>query len=185
MEQAIMAGQFPMADFTNAMRAVDPMSESTQITWLTPEGFTALQEELEHLTLVKRPEIANRIRESQEHGEFSEDNNELDEVKFEQAIVESRIGELKSIFGAAQTLELDKIPTDHVGVGSFVKVEDIEFGDDFEVRVVASIEADPSRDLISQESPMGMALLGAQVGETVSFDTPDGQKSYKVASIRR
>src|SRR5678816_568045 len=104
MEQAIMAGQFPMADFTNAMRAIDPMAESTQVTWLTAEGYASLQEELEHLTLVKRPEIANRIRESQEHGEFSEDNNELDEVKFEQAIVENRIGELKTIFGSAQVM---------------------------------------------------------------------------------
>lgn len=180
-----MAGHFPMADFTNAMRDLDPMPESTQVTWLTPEGFASLQQELEHLTLVKRPEIADRIRESQEHGEFSEDNNELDEVKFEQAIVEGRISELKTIFGSAQTLEKNKIPTDHVGIGSFVKVHDKEFKDDFEVRVVASIEADPSRDLISQESPMGMALLGAKSGETVTFETPDGKKSYKVLGIRR
>jgi transcription elongation factor GreA len=185
MEQAIMAGQFSMAEFSNAMRAADPGAEATQITWLTPEGYASLQQELENLTLIKRPEIANRIRESQEHGEFSEDNNELDEVKFEQAIVESRIGELKTIFGAAQMLETDRIPTDHVGIGSFVKVRDDEFGDDFEVRVVASIEADPSRDLISQESPMGLALLGAEKGETVTFDTPDGTKSYKILSIRK
>jgi transcription elongation factor GreA len=185
MKQAIMADQIPMADFTNAMRAIDPMGESTQITWLTPEGYAALQEELEHLTLVKRPEIADRIRESQEHGEFSEDNNELDEVKFEQAIVESRIGELKTIFGGAQTLDLERIPTDHVGIGSYAEVKDLEFGDEFEVRVVASIEADPNRDLISQESPMGMALLGAEKDETVTFETPDGKKSYKVLSIRR
>jgi transcription elongation factor GreA len=180
-----MAGQFPMADFTNAMRAVDSMAESTQITWLTAEGYAALQEELEHLTLIKRPEIADRIRESQEHGEFSEDNNELDEVKFEQAIVENRIAELKTIFGSAQTLDPERIPIDHVGIGSYAKVEDLDFGDDFEVRVVASIESDPSRDLISNESPMGMALLGAEKGETVQFETPDGKKSYKVLSIRR
>ncbi len=172
-----------MADLTNALR-IDAMPESTQVTWLTPEGYASLQKELENLTLVKRPEIANRIRESQEHGEFSEDNNELDEVKFEQAIVESRISELKTIFGAAQVLEAERIPTDHVGIGSYVKVEDKEYGD-FEVRVVASIEADPSNDLISIESPMGTALLGAKAGETVSFESPDGMKSYKIVSIRR
>ncbi|HRK21129.1 MAG TPA: transcription elongation factor GreA [Fimbriimonadaceae bacterium] len=167
------------------MRNIDSMSESVSITWLTPEGYASLQQELEHLTLEKRPEIASRIRESQEHGEFSEDNSELDEVKFEQAIVESRISELKSIFGAAQQLDPETIPTDHVGIGSTAKVEDMEFGDTFEVRVVASIEADPSRDLISNESPMGMALLGATKGEVVEFETPDGVKKYKVLGIRR
>jgi transcription elongation factor GreA len=180
-----MAGQFPMSDLSNALKSTDPLQESSQVTWLTPEGFASLQQELEHLTLVKRPEIADRIRESQEHGEFSEDNNELDEVKFEQAIVEGRISELKTIFGAAQTLEPDRIPTEYVGIGSFVQVRDNEFKDDFEVRIVASIEADPNRDLISSESPMGMALLGAKANETVSFETPDGQKSYKVLKIRR
>jgi transcription elongation factor GreA len=164
---------------------IDSMLETTQVTWLTPEGHAALQKELEHLTLTKRPEIASRIRESQEHGEFSEDNNELDEVKFEQAIVENRISELKSIFGAAQILENVRIPIDHVGIGSFAKVQDKEFGEEFEVRVVASIEADPSNDLISNESPMGTALLGAKADEVVVFDTPDGKKSYKVLSIRR
>jgi len=180
-----MAGHFEMAELSNALRNTDGMSESATVTWLTPEGYKALQKELEHLTVEKRPEIASRIRESQEHGEFSEDNSELDEVKFEQAIVESRISELKSIFGAAQPLDLETIPTDHVGIGSIAKVEDKEFGDTFEVRVVASIEADPSRDLISNESPMGMALLGASAGETVEFETPDGNKTYKVLAIRR
>jgi transcription elongation factor GreA len=185
MEEAIMAGHFLMADSTKAAQSVEASNEATQVTWLTPEGYKSLQEELEHLTMVKRPEIAMRIRESQEHGEFSEDNNELDEVKFEQAIVESRISELKTIFGSAQQLEPDRIPTDHVGIGSFVTVEDKEFGDKFEVRVVASIESDPSNDLISDESPMGMALLDAKVGETVNFETPDGEKTYKVLKIRR
>jgi transcription elongation factor GreA len=172
-----------MAEMSNALRT-ETNPESSQVTWLTPEGHASLQKELEYLTLEKRPEIANRIRESQEHGEFSEDNNELDEVKFEQAIVEGRISELKTIFGAAMILDKERIPTDHVGIGSIVKVEDKEFGD-FEVRVVASIEADPNRDLISNESPMGTALLGAKPGETVSFESPDGVKSYKVVSIRR
>lgn len=180
-----MAGHFEMAELSNAMRTSDALSDAATITWLTPAGYASLQQELEHLTLEKRPEIASRIRESQEHGEFSEDNNELDEVKFEQAIVESRINELKSIFGAAQQLDPDTIPTDHVGIGSIAKVEDKEFGDKFEIRVVASIEADPSRDLISNESPMGMALLGSKAGETVQFETPDGDKTYKVLSIRR
>ncbi|HEY3782498.1 MAG TPA: transcription elongation factor GreA [Fimbriimonadaceae bacterium] len=152
---------------------------------LTPEGYKALQAELEHLTMVKRPEIASRIRESLEHGEFSEDNSELDEVKFEQAIVESRMSELKGIFGSAGILDPDHIPTDHVGIGSIVKISDTEFDDEFEVRVVASIEADPNNDLISNESPMGLAIYGHKVGDTAEFDTPDGKKRYKVLAIRR
>jgi transcription elongation factor GreA len=152
---------------------------------LTPEGYAALQHELEQLTTVKRPEIAERIRESLQHGEFSEDNSELDEVKFEQAMVENRIAELKTIFGNAHILEDSAIPTDHVGIGSRVTVRDLEFGDEFEVRVVSSIEADPSRDLISNESPMGTAFLGHSPDETVEFETPDGKKKYKVVAITR
>jgi transcription elongation factor GreA len=152
---------------------------------LTPDGYKSLQNELEHLTMVKRPEIADRIRESLQHGEFSEDNSELDEVKFEQAMVESRMAELKGIFGSAQILDPSQIPTTHVGIGSLVKISDLEFDDEFEVRVVASIEADPNKDLISNESPMGLALFGHGIGESIEFDTPDGKKRYKVISIRK
>lgn len=167
------------------MNEPEPVAESAGGLLLTPEGYQKLQSELEHLTMVKRPEIADRIRESLQHGEFSEDNSELDEVKFEQAMVESRMAELKGIFGNAQVLDPEHIPTDHVGIGSLVKLEDLEFGDDFEVRLVASIEADPNEDLISNESPMGTAIFGHHVGETIEFDTPDGRKRYKIRSIRR
>jgi len=152
---------------------------------LTPAGYKMLHAELEQLTQVKRPEIADRIRESQQHGEFSEDNSELDEVKFEQAMVESRIAELKGIFGSAQVLEPDSIPTDYVGLGSFATVRDLDFDDEFKVRIVASIEADPEKDLISNESPMGLALIGHKKDEKVSFQTPDGTKHYRILSIER
>lgn len=161
------------------------LASDLQTVLLTSEGFDLLHKELDHLTLEKRPEIANRIRESLQHGEFSEDNSELDEVKFEQAIVESRIAELKSIFGTAQRLEPDMIPTDHVGIGSYVTVKDLNYGEEFEIRVVTSIEADPNRDMLSSESPMGTALMGAEAGETVEFMAPEGPKRYKIESIRR
>ncbi len=160
-------------------------AETTGGVALTPEGYTALQHELEHLTTVKRPEIAERIRESLQHGEFSEDNSELDEVKFEQAMVEGRIAELKTIFGNAHILDSASIPTDHVGLGSLVTVGDQEYGDEFVVRVVTSVEANPSRDLISNESPMGTALLGHSEGETVECETPDGKKKFKIVAISR
>ncbi len=161
------------------------MNDATGGIWLTAGGFESLQRELEHLTLVKRPEIADRIRASQEHGEFSEDNNELDEVKFEQAIVESRVAELKTIFGTAQILDMNMIPTDIVGMGSVATMEDKEIGEKFQVRVVSTIEADPNKDLISNESPMGQALWGAAAGETISFVAPDGKRSYKLLSINK
>ena len=153
--------------------------------YLTPEGYASLQKELEHLTVVKRPEIASRIRESQQHGEFSEDNSELDEVKFEQAMVENRIAELKTIFGNAHVLEPNQIPTDHIGIGSIVTINDLDYDDQFDVRVVVSIEADPAKDTISNESPLGTALFGHSVDEVVEFEAPEGRKRYKVVSIRK
>ncbi len=167
------------------MNEADLLKESSNSTYLTPQGFKSLTEELEHLTVVKRPEIADRIRESQQHGEFSEDNSELDEVKFEQAMVEGRIAELKSLFSNAVQLDPEKVPVEFVGLASIVKVSDLEFGDEFEIQVVAGIEADPNDDRISSDSPMGMALLGNGPGETVEFDSPSGRKQYKILSIRR
>ena len=153
--------------------------------WLTPAGYKQLHAELEHLTVDKRPEIAFRIRESLQHGEFSEDNNELDEVKFEQAMVESRIAELKALFGSAQVLDPENIPTDYVGLGSKVLLEDLQYMDQFEVRVVAGIEADPNEDLISQESPMGAAIFGHSSGDAVEFMAPEGKKRYRIISISK
>jgi transcription elongation factor GreA len=130
-------------------------------------------------------EIAERLRDSMDHGEFSEDNSELDEVKQEQAIVENRIAELKSVFANAEVLQKDQIPTDEVGLGSIVEVSDAERGVQFSMRIVASIEANPDEDLISDQSPLGSALMGAAVGDTVSFEAPAGKISYKILKIGR
>jgi transcription elongation factor GreA len=167
------------------MNEAELIAETQGGILLTVAGYKKLQAELDHLTSVKRPEIADRIRESQQHGEFSEDNNELDEVKFEQAMVESRVGELKSIFGNAHVLEESQIPIDRVGIGSIVAVRDLQYDDEFSVKVVMSVEADPANDLISNESPMGMALLGQESSTEVSFDAPEGKKRYQVLSISR
>ena len=167
------------------MNELDLANDGPHGLYVTAEGYKTLQRELEHLTMTKRPEIADRIRESQQHGEFSEDNNELDEVKFEQAMVETRIAELKAIFGNAHILEKKNIPTDHVGLGSMVKVKDLEFGDVFEIRIVSSIEADPNKDLVSNESPMGTALYGGKAKEQVEFEAPEGTKRYKIVEITK
>lgn len=156
---------------------------TSQTMALTPEGYKRLQEELHDLTVNKRAEIAQRLRDSKDHGEFSEDNNELDEVKFEQGMVEARISDLKAMFAGASIIDLDAIPVDEVAVGNTVGVKDADRGIEFEVRVVCSVEADPDNDYISNESPMGVALLGARVGESVSFEAPAGRITYKVTKI--
>ena len=150
---------------------------------LTAEGMDRLKAELHHLTVEKRKEIAERIRESKDHGEFSEDNNELDEVKIEQAIVENRINELKTILSGATVLDPAMVSTDEVGLGSRVTVEDKERAITFEVRLVASIEANPDNDLNSEESPMGEAIMGLKVGETAEFQAPGGKVRYTVKKI--
>jgi len=167
------------------MEQTEQLTQPASTILLTPEGYKSLHEELERLTLEKRPEIAERLRESKQHGEFSEDNNELDEVKFEQAIVENRIAELKVIFASAQTIDPKKIPTESVGIGSHVTVKDEDRKSQFEVRIVSSIEADPDRDLVSNESPMGVALFGKPVDAVVEFEAPAGKIRYRILKIRK
>lgn len=174
-----------MSKAEESMSEIGVGSATTHYVLLTPDGDTKLRAELEQLTTIKRAEISQRLRDSMDHGEFSEDNNELDEVKFEQAMVETRIAELKSMFAGAHVIDLDTLSTDEVMIGSYVTVSDPERKIEFEVRVVSSFEADPENDFISIESPMGVALLGAQLGEVVSFTAPAGTISYKISKIRK
>jgi len=164
------------------MESIESTTQSQ--VWLTPEGYKSLQEELEHLTTVKRPEIADRLRDSREHGEFSEDNSELDEVKSEQAMVENRIADLRAIFSSAQVIDASALSSDSVQVGTYVNVEGVDNSVTFEFRVVSSIEADPDRDLVSDESPLGTAVLGRNPGEIVQVEAPAGAIRYKIVSIR-
>lgn len=156
--------------------------ESSAPILLTAEGMARLKEELTRLTVNKRAEIAERIRESKDHGEYAEDNNELDEVKQEQAIVENRIAELKVTLSNADTLDPRQVPTKEVGLGSFVTLKDDRGS--FEIRIVASVEANPDEDTISEESPLGQAIYGQPLGETVEFDAPGGKMRYQIAKIR-
>ena len=144
-----------------------------------------MQTELTRLTTDKRAEIAERIRESKDHGEYSEDNSELDEVKIEQAIVENRINELKAVLSTAEILTRGRIPTDHVGLGSKVAIKGGDLGSEFEIKMVASVEADPDNDLISDESPLGQALMGKKVGERAEFEAPAGKLKYDVVNISK
>ena len=179
----VIIARLPRQEDKQTMNDPETIVEQTGGFYLTPDGFKTLEKELEHLTMVKRPEIADRIRESQTHGEFAEDNSELDEVKFEQAMVEGRIAELKTIFSNAHVIDMAQVSTEHVGLGSKVTVEDVDFGDKFDIRIVTSVEADPTKDLVSNESPLGMALFGHKKGETLKVQAPDGAKNFKISKI--
>ncbi|MCG9895557.1 MAG: transcription elongation factor GreA [Fimbriimonadaceae bacterium] len=161
------------------------MMETASPFQLTGNGFQKLKDELHRLTVVKRAEIAERIRDSKDHGEFSEDNSELDEVKQQQAIVENRISELKAVLSTAEVIEESAIPVDRVGLGTVVEVEDDEREIRFSVRIVSPVESDPDNDLISDDSPMGQALWGLKPGDVAEFDAPVGLIRYKVLSLSR
>jgi len=162
------------------------MELNDEVVYLTPQGYKKLTEELSHLTTVRRHEIANRIREANEHGEFADDNTEFDEIKFEQALVEKRVAELKELLGQAQKLTPKDIPTDRVGVGSVVKLRNMDKrGDIFDVRMVAPYEADPDANYISMESPVGQALTGRKAGEKVEIKVPAGLLRYEIKEINK
>ena len=159
--------------------------ESSEPILLTKEGYDRLQDELKRLSVVKRAEIAERLRESKDHGEYSEDNSELDEVKVEQAMVENRINELKQILSNAEILDAKRIPAKRVGLGSRVTIRETKRRTEFEVRIVASAEANPDDDLIREESPLGQAIMGKEVDDTVDYEAPAGTLRYKIVRIRR
>ncbi len=151
---------------------------------LTPEGFAKIEKDLERLRTVERREVAERIRESKQFGEFTE-NAEYEDAKIEQAFVEGRIQDLYRIVQMAHVLQPEDIPTDHVGIGSKVTVRDLEMEDDWEFTLVGSVESDPDNDRISDESPVGQALLGKTVGDRVSVRIPDGVIEYEIVAIRK
>lgn len=159
--------------------------DNSQPILLTKDGFERLQEELRRLSVDKRAEIAQRIRESKDHGEYSEDNSELDEVKIEQAMVENRINELKIILSNTEVIDPKKISIKTVGLGARVTIRETKRKNEFEIRLVASAEANPDNDQVSEESPLGRALMGRAVDETIDYDAPAGNLRYKIIKIRK
>jgi transcription elongation factor GreA len=151
---------------------------------LTPEGYEKIDKELERLRTVERHAVADRIRDAKQFGEFTE-NAEYEEAKKEQAFIEGRIQELRHVLQNAQILQDDEVPTDHVGIGSLVTVTDVDTGDEWEFKLVGSFESDPDNDKISDESPIGEALYGKKVGDTVDVTIPDGQIQYRIDNIRK
>lgn len=154
-----------------------------QIT-VTSEGKRKLEEELEYLKTVKRKEDVEAIRVARSFGDLSE-NSEYDEAKTEQGKTESRISELEDMLKRAVVVDDTDVKTDKVNVGNVVRVLDEDFDEEIEYTIVGSTEADPLENRISDLSPIGKAMLGAKVGDRVSFDTPGGKAHIKILAIKK
>jgi transcription elongation factor GreA len=151
---------------------------------LTPGGFKKIEQELDQLKTIHRKRVADRIRDSKQFGEFSE-NSEYEDAKTEQAFVEGRIEELTRILQNAYIIDDSDIPTDRVAIGTTVKVRDLETMDEWEYHIVGSIEANPAEDKISNESPIGEALMDRTIGEIVEIEIPAGKVRYEIVDIHK
>ena len=150
---------------------------------LTPAGYKEIADELENLRTTQRRDVADRIRDAITYGELTE-NSEYEDAKNAQAFLEGRIEDLKHIMQVARPLENDEIPIDHVGLGSIVTVKD-DYEEDWEFTMVSPVEANPNRDKISDESPVGEALYGKKVGDAVTVNIPGGKAKYQIIAIRK
>ena len=151
---------------------------------LTYEGLRKYENELEDLKVRKRKEVAQKIKEAREQGDLSE-NAEYDAAKDEQRDIEARIEELEKILKNAEVVDEDEVDTDKIGVGCKVTVLDVEFDEELEYKIVGSTEANSLQGKISNESPVGHALMGRAVGDVVDVETQAGTFQYKVLSIER
>lgn len=151
---------------------------------LTYAGLKALEDELENLKVVKRKEVAGKIKEAREQGDLSE-NAEYDAAKDEQRDIEARIEEIEKILKNAEVVVEDEVDLATISVGCKVKVYDVEFEEEIEFKIVGSTEANSLEGKISNESPVGKALIGAKKGQTVQVEMPSGVMEYKVLEIER
>ena len=151
---------------------------------LTYAGLKALEDELENLKVVKRKEVAGKIKEAREQGDLSE-NAEYDAAKDEQRDIEARIEELEKILKNAEVVVEDEVDLEKINIGCTVHVYDCEFEEELEFKIVGSTEANSLQGKISNESPVGKALLGHVVGDTVTVETQAGVMEYKVLRIER
>ena len=151
---------------------------------LTSQGMQALEDELQDLKVVKRKEIAQKIKEAREQGDLSE-NAEYDAAKDEQRDIEARIVDLEKLLKNAEVVVEDEVDSDKINIGCKVDVLDLEYDEEIEFQIVGSTEANSLQNKISNESPVGRALLGKKAGETVDVETQAGVIQYKILDIRR
>lgn len=159
------------------------MAEAKKVV-MTYDGLKKMEQELENLKTVRRKEVAEKIKEARGQGDLSE-NAEYDAAKEEQGEIESRIVQLENLLRNAEVIDEDVLKMDVVNLGSKVTVLDVEFDEEMEYTIVGSTEANPMNGRISNESPLGMALLGQKVGATVMADTPDGEVAFKILNIQK
>ena len=151
-------------------------------TLLTYDGLKKLEDELQSLKVVSRQEVAQKIKEARSQGDLSE-NAEYDAAKEEQAAIEARIIQLEKMLRNAEVIDEEVLDLDVVSIGSKVTVLDIEFNDKVEYLIVGSTEADPIQGRISNESPLGLALIGGRLNDTISVEAPDGTIQYQILEI--
>jgi transcription elongation factor GreA len=151
---------------------------------LTVEGLKKLEEELEHLKTVKRREVAERIKQAISFGDISE-NSEYEDAKNEQAFIEGSILTLEKMLRNAKIIDDENLDTGVVSLGSTVLLKDLENGDEFTYSIVGSVEANPGANKISNESPVGKAILGQSKGQIVEVNVPAGQLKYQILDILR
>jgi transcription elongation factor GreA len=151
--------------------------------FLTPEGKQQLEARLNELKIVKRPEIAQKIGIAREYGDLSE-NAEYDSAKEEQAAIESEILEIEAKLRNCEIINEKGLSANKVAVGCRVKLYDETFNEEIEYQIIGSTESNPLKGLISNESPVGRALLGKKKGETVEVVTPGGKSIYRILSIK-
>ena len=149
---------------------------------LTYEGLKKLEDELQDLKVVKRKEVADKIREAREQGDLSE-NAEYDAAKDEQRDIEARIEEIEKILKNAEVVVDEDVDLEKISIGCSIRILDIEFDEELEYKIVGSTEANSLKGKISNESPVGKALLGKKVGDTVTVETQVGEIAYKVLEI--
>lgn len=150
---------------------------------LTYAGLKKLEEELHDLKVVKRKEVAGKIKEAREQGDLSE-NAEYDAAKDEQRDIETQIAELEEILKNAEVVQDNNTDKDAIKMESVVKLHDVEYDEDIEYVIVGSSEADSLNNKISNESPLGAAMLGKKVGDTVKVEAPAGVIEYKIISVQ-
>ena len=150
---------------------------------LTPEGHEKLKQEIEYLSNDKRREVADRIRIAREFGDIAE-NAEYDDAKNEQAMLEHRIAQLEERLAAARVISKGDIKKDVVSVGSTVRLRDVDAKKTFEYHIVGSAEANPAENKLSNESPVGKAIMGKKKGETVEVSAPRGSLKFKILDIK-
>ena len=151
---------------------------------LTDAGLKKYENELEELKTVKRKEISEKIKVALSFGDLSE-NSEYDEAKNEQAMVEARIAELEAMLKNAKIIDEDELSDEIIHVGSKVTVYDVKYDEELSYQIVGSAEADPKVGRISDESPVGKALIGAKVGDEVEAETPGGMLKLQIRNIAR